>query len=99
MKSTLDSIQVLAALDNSTLSVKGLAEKLTGDSTSETEREVADTLSLLIDQDMVRAFEAHGVTWYETAEAPLVPRPSPKLDAGYADEDPGDGRPDRLYGN
>jgi hypothetical protein len=31
-------------------------------------------------------------------EAPFCPPRTPKADAGYADEDPGDGRPDRRYG-
>jgi hypothetical protein len=96
---TIDISAVLTALGEDTLSDKGLAERITGDTTSEARQKVCTVLFDLVESGVVNTYERCGVTWYEAAEAPLCPPPAPKADAGYADEDPGDGRPDRLYGN
>lgn len=96
---TIDTSSVLAALGGDTLSDKGLAERITGDTTSEARQKVCTVLFDLVESGVVNTYERGDVTWYEAAEAPLCPPRAPKADAGYADEDPGDGRPDYRYGN
>lgn len=91
--------QALSYLGESGLSVKGLATAMTGDTTSEAQREAYEALSYLVEAGFVEAFELGGVIWYRQVEAVLWGRRAPVVDAGYAEEDPGDGRPDRLYGN
>lgn len=92
-------IRALSHLGEDSLSVDGMAEAMTGDTTSEGQREAYEALSYLVEAGMVEAFQLGGIIWYKQAEAPLCPRQTPKVDAGYAEEDPGDGRPDRLYGD
>lgn len=96
---TIDTSSVLTALGGDTLSDKGVAVRITGDTTSEARQKVCTVLFDLVESGVVNTYERGGITWYEAAEAPLCPPPAPKADAGYADEDPGDGRPDYLYGN
>lgn len=91
---------ILAALSDSPQTAAGLTGRINPGATAEITWEVVEGLSQLEAEGLVRSYEAGGVTWYEAEEAPLLPKKTPKLDAGYADEDPGDGgREDRRYGN